>query len=418
MLWGTIIRLLFTAIVLLLPTFFMGGTLPAAARAIETENDNSRRGVGLLYGMNTLGAVVGCLLTTFFLLEILGSQKSLYVACLLNLLVAIMANRLARKNNQQATLNPKEIPPETAVQTPQPASNAVESSSPLPRWFVPTAAALVGFVFFLMELVWYRMLSPLLGGTIFSFGLILTVALAGIGLGGILYGFREKRQKATLLGFSITCLLEATFIALPYAMGDRVALFAHFLRPLGALGFGGFVFSWTLVTGLVVFPAAVVSGFQFPLLIALLGQGQRHVARQVGVAYAWNTMGAIAGSLAGGFGLLPLLTAPRCWQLTSVLLVFLGLTAAAIHLLKTTERRTIRVPLVVSALVIALLTMTGPTPVWRHSSIGAGRSTLPFTAFPNAIKMWQQTIRRSTLWEAEGIESSVASLLRMAYLFI
>ena len=60
----------------------------------------------------------------------------------------------------------------------------------------------------------------------------------------------------------------------------------------------------------MVLPAAFVAGVQFPLLIALLGRGDQHVGRQVGLTYAWNTAGAIVGSLAGGFGLLPLLTAP------------------------------------------------------------------------------------------------------------
>jgi hypothetical protein len=56
------------------------------------------------------------------------------------------------------------------------------------------------------------------------------------------------------------------------------------------------------VTGIVVLPAAFVSGVQFPLLIGLLGRGDKDVGRDVGLAYATNTAGAIAGSLAGGFG--------------------------------------------------------------------------------------------------------------------
>ena len=61
---------------------------------------------------------------------------------------------------------------------------------------------------------------------------------------------------------------------------------------------------------IVVLPVALVSGLQFPLLVALLGQGRAAVSRQLGMTYAWNTLGAIAGSLVGGFGAMPLLTAP------------------------------------------------------------------------------------------------------------
>src|SRR5438034_692920 len=75
---------------------------------------------------------------------------------------------------------------------------------------------------------------------------------------------------------------------------------------------------------LVVLPAAVVAGYQFPLLVGLLGAGERRVGREVGLAYASNTLGAIVGSLAGGFGLIPLLTAPGAWRAVVLVLVALG----------------------------------------------------------------------------------------------
>ena len=76
---------------------------------------------------------------------------------------------------------------------------------------------------------------------------------------------------------------------------------------------------------IVVLPVALVSGLQFPLLVALLGQGRAAVSRQLGMAYAWNTLGAIAGSLVGGFGALPLLTAPGTWRAASLMLAVLSL---------------------------------------------------------------------------------------------
>src|SRR5207253_11280173 len=70
---------------------------------------------------------------------------------------------------------------------------------------------------------------------------------------------------------------------------------------LPIFGFSGFLISWVQIAVVVVFPAAFVAGIQFPLLISLLGRGRENVGREVGLAYAWNTAGAIAGSLAGGF---------------------------------------------------------------------------------------------------------------------
>ena len=64
---GTVVRLLLASIVLAVPTVLMGGTLPAMARFAVSDEDGSRRGLALLYGMNTLGAVAGaCWGPSFF----------------------------------------------------------------------------------------------------------------------------------------------------------------------------------------------------------------------------------------------------------------------------------------------------------------------------------------------------------------
>jgi len=147
-----------------------------------------------------------------------------------------------------------------------------------------------------MELVWYRMLGPLLGGTVFSFGIILALALLGIGVGSSFHGFfaSRGRSSATLLGFAGICLAEAAAIALPFAVGDGVALLTLFLQPLGgAFGFWGHAAVWVVVAGLVILPAAIASGIQFPVLIALLGRGRAGVGRQTGMVYAANTLGPL-----------------------------------------------------------------------------------------------------------------------------
>ncbi|HEX5745816.1 MAG TPA: fused MFS/spermidine synthase [Archangium sp.] len=393
---GSVVRLVLSALVLAVPTLLMGGTLPAVARAAETAEDVRRRAVAVLYGVNTLGAVAGAAASTFLLFEVFGTRSTLWLAALVNVLVALVARTVDRSL------------PGHEVST---ASADAQASSPAtalpPRRFVLGAAALVGFAFFLMEMVWYRMLGPLLGGSTFTFGLILVVALAGIGLGGAAYAAWGQQRPATLHGFALTCLLEAVLLAVPLALGDRVAVLAAVVRPLSVFGFSGLVLSWAVIAVLVVLPAAFVSGVQFPLLLALLGRGGDDVGRQVGQAYAWNTVGSIVGSLAGGFGLLPLLSAPGVWRLVGAVLVGLGLVAVVLSLRQETPSPARLVPPLASAAVATLLlTATGPTAVWRHSAIGAGRATVEFTSH-NGLKDWASGTRHWLLWETDGVESSV-----------
>ena len=86
-----------SGIVLAVPTLAMGGTLPAAARAVTRAADVRRQHLATLYGANTLGAVAGCLAATFFLLEIFGTRATLWLAAALNVLVAMLARAMDRR---------------------------------------------------------------------------------------------------------------------------------------------------------------------------------------------------------------------------------------------------------------------------------------------------------------------------------
>jgi predicted membrane-bound spermidine synthase len=503
---ATILRLLFAALVLVVPTLAMGGTLPAAARAVATETDAIRRRIALLYAANTLGAVSGAVLATFVLLEHYGNRRTLWLASTLNAAVALAALQLARRathsgfshrreraqgakseiedrevknrNPQSRIENPRSEPERNLpeARTPGVRSSAggprgdrderANSNSALYTRFVYLAAGLSGFAFFLMELVWYRMLSPLLGGSVFTFGLILAVALLGVGSGGFVYTLGRQRSLPSLRGLALTFGLEALCLAIPFALGDRVALLALSFRRLAEVSFAATALGWTLIAALVVFPASLVAGLQFPLLIALLGEGRDRVGRQVGLACAWNTLGAIAGSLAGGFGLLPLLSAPGAWRAVVVLLSLLSVVALALHtfcgarapsrdfmraVAEVLSRRSARsrlkrltrpngsevapgapplareahaLPglcegfgLTMTALSCLLLFSTGPTAAWRHSGIGAGRidqfSRASRTELDDVTHFW----RRICQWETDGVESSVALLADRALAF-
>ncbi|HZN34458.1 MAG TPA: fused MFS/spermidine synthase [Pirellulaceae bacterium] len=448
------LRLLLASLVIGLPTFLMGGTMPAAARAVTGADDDSRTSVGWLYGLNTLGAVLGALLSTFVLLERLGTRETLWAAAAINLCNGFIAWKLSQRwpaaslvvenervqgsgfrvqerkeKGKKAAVGPRPVPEEAAQDQREgkPVSPAVS-----PQWLY-AAAGIVGFAFLLMEIVWYRMLGPILGGTTFTFGLILAVALAGIGVGGALYPQLFGRRVPTLRDFALTCGWEALAMAIPLALGDRIAILTLALQDLRYFGFAGQVAAWAVIAGIVVFPAAVVSGIQFPLLVALLGRGSRDVGRHLGWAYAWNTVGAMLGSLAGGFGLLPLVGAVGAWHCVVILLAGLALALlAADYLAQRTAqpaqrntaqpaaRNTMRMlhPLFAAALAAACLFAAGPTEVWRHSGIGAGRSRAPTGTTLNEVRNWMNDKRRSIAWQADGAEVGVAISTRGGIAFL
>ncbi|MGE4181276.1 MAG: spermidine synthase, partial [Limisphaerales bacterium] len=156
-----------------------------------------------------------------------------------------------------------------------------------------------------------------------------------------------------------------------------------------------------------VFLPSVLAGLQFPLLVGLLGEGRRDAARQVGAAYAANTAGAIVGSVAGGFLLIPWLTAPGCWRLVVALALALGFIALLLWE-RPWHPSVMFGTLLLSALAVGMaFHARGPTAAWRHTSIGYGiLQTLPSS--PVAIEDQIRSSRRHLAKEYEGRESSIA----------
>jgi spermidine synthase len=417
---ATLIRLLFSALVILLPTILMGGTLPAAVAAVTDPKDLNRRAAGLLYGCNTLGAVVGTLACTFLLLPWIGTRSTLWTACCLNVTVAVLAGLLSRYNVSIPGAAPadRHAPSHKANVKQKLKIKKVDSLYPP---LVYASAAVVGFGFMLMELVWYRMLAPILGGTTYTFGLILAVALLGIGIGGVVYPllFRENNSPS-LRYLSLTCGLEAILIAIPFALGDHLAYEAAILQIGNQLGFGGLVLGWFAIASVVVLPASIVSGVQFPLLIALLGQAKQDVGKQLGYTYVSNTFGSILGSLAGGFGLLPLLSALGAWRLVVAILIALSVFLALLTFRRNMFYwRQMLLFLGVNLGALLLITCyTGPTAFWRHGSIGAGRAQIPHELTFNNVRNWENIIRRAIVWQADGVEAGVAITARNSVAFL
>lgn len=401
-----LIRVGASALVLGAPTFLMGGTLPAVARTVENEADRGRRTLALFYGLNTIGGVVGVIVATFFLLELLGTRMTIWSGSLLNLLVGFAALILATRKGEAPREELSSQPPELSGNGDAETGLVISSTTPLSPNFIYAAAFLVGFSFFIMEIVWNRMLTPLLGGSVYSFGLVIAVVLAGIGLGGWLYSIGNKRSPATVQILAVTLGLEALALAIPFALGDRLAILAALLRPFGELGFGGLIAGWAVVTAIIVLPASLVAGFQFPLLVNLLGQGRQDIGQHTGRIYAWNTFGAISGVLAGGMGLVRFLSAPGCWQAVVIILCLL----AGAFVLKSFFQQDRKVLPALSLLGICaaliLITAEGPTAAWRHTPVGVGNVSLTGES-RIGIRDWLNQARRVILWEVDGIESSI-----------
>jgi spermidine synthase len=397
---GTALRIALAIGVIAPAAICMGATLPAIARAGASAADPRRGGISLLYMFNTAGAMTAVVLATFLLFERFGLRVSLWSACVLNAAIALAAITLARGRVCPSPAPAREAP-------------VTGSSAGLSTGLICLVAGISGFLFFLMEIVWYRMLSALLGGSTYTFGVILSVALLGIAAGSGAYRAVARRvlHPVPLLGF--VCAALALALIGPYALGDRLALLVNQFHSADSPAFGAVVFGWYLAAGIVVLPASIVAGFQLPLLIALMGTGTREAGRDTGWIYAANTAGSILGSLCGGFGLLPAFGAPSLWKYAAFTVVAVSVLVACASLQRAPDRKAARQWALLSALTVLLAVRMafalGPTAAWRHSGIVTGRHRLD-TSNPNAVRAAVHKWNSSVIWEQDGWESAVANM--------
>lgn len=282
------------AVCLLPPTVLMGATLPAVARWVEQTPRGLAR-LGFFYAGNTIGAVIGCLLAGFYLLRVFDLTTAAFVAASINIAVAVVALLLAGRA-------PYEIPVVTAK---------VESTGSVrTAWHVYVVIGLSGLTALGAEVVWTRLLSLMLGSTVYAFSIILASFLVGIGLGSAVGSWwcgrrAEMNSRSGRTALGVCQMLVAA--AILWAAAAATLIMPHHREELKAgddpwLMLGGDML-WALA---VIVPAAVMWGASFPLAIAAAVGPQGDRARVVGGIYAANTAGAIVGALAFSLWLLPL----------------------------------------------------------------------------------------------------------------
>src|ERR1700719_2712716 len=93
------LRVLFSFVILLIPTTAMGLTLPVVLEDRVLSRADFGRALGLLYGVNTIGAVVGALIGELFLIKAFGLWGTSLAAGLLNCVAAAIALLLALANH-------------------------------------------------------------------------------------------------------------------------------------------------------------------------------------------------------------------------------------------------------------------------------------------------------------------------------
>lgn len=334
------------------PSFLMGGTLPVLLRAVHRQDAGVSRRGGVLYAANTCGAILGALLPAFFLIPRFGVQGAAYAAASLNVLAALGAWALDRKagdTTAPAVAVPAWAAPELSA-TELPASAGAAPAWAAPAWAAPARAApsshpltgearlavglyaAAGGIALGYEVVWSQMIVPFMSTRAFAFAIVLATYLAGLAIGAALYARLAHRVRnpwavfgSLIAGAGLVAVLEVAVLGKWLVVAQTYAE-AVVVQWTGS-DFAGMCARFAVAAASFVLAPTLLLGAAFPAVLRI-AVGDTQVGREVGAVLAWNTLGGIAGTLLTGFVLLPALGLVRSLGLLAAMAALVGAAAA------------------------------------------------------------------------------------------
>lgn len=368
----SLLRFVATALLLIVPTTLMGATLPLLSQYLSTRRNP--RGVlgasvqiGALFALNTAGAVLGTFMSGFELLPRLGVSLTNYVGAAVNLSLALIILLCERQLLAQAAEPAPQAlpvsPPESDAPVPEELAAAPYVPTPRQRRLAVTAYAISGATAMIYQVLWTRALAVVLGSSVYSFTIILLAFLIGLAAGAAVLTRLLPRLSRPVTALGVTHGLTLVTAVWSYLTLDRLPeVFLIILRG-ASFSVDELLGTQFVLAALSILPATLAMGAVMPLTIRIYTASAAGAGRDVGVAYALNTVGAIAGSFAAGFIVLPWLGLQRG------LLMCSGITAAlSVVLLWNGERRP------------AAGALGGTRHLLRPAALGLGAATAVFIA--------------------------------------
>lgn len=341
------------ALLILPQSILLGMTFPLMATGVMRRFAGTPGGVlSRLYFGNSLGAAVGALVATFVLLPTIGLPGAMRFGGVVNLLVALFACLLARRQVvlEEPTRAQPQSPPEF---TPY--------STSLARLLL-SAAFVTGATSFVYEVVWVRMLSLVCGTTLHAFELMLSAFIGGLALGSwVLRRHIDRLGNLLRSAGHVQIAMGLAALATMMLYGRSFEWIAFFMHSLArnAQGYDLFNFVTALIALSIMLPAAFFAGMTLPMFtLALTRNGAKETA--VGNIYAANTIGAIIGVIVTVQWLMPLVGLKLSMMSAALADIALGLVLLRHTVEHKRASRAYLAPLVASGMLAILFIHFSP----------------------------------------------------------
>lgn len=375
----TVIRFVVAFLVLIVPTSLMGATLPLVIKSAVAREERIGGRIGLLYAINTTGAIVGALVAGFYLISEVGVEVSFRLAAIGNIVIGVIAFAAAYAMPAQPAR------PATASAAAGPGASVTAGQRQIVLW----TFFISGVMSLALEIIWFRMLVVFLRPTAYAFTIMLACVLGGIALGSALAAPVLRMRGRWLPVLAVIQALIGVAAVLSFNALTRSQAAIDVATPwFAALGLNTYLAPLVASSVVAMLPTTLLLGMAFPIGLSVWAGDDTsdETSGRVGAFYSLNVFGAILGSVVAGFVLLPAIgTRP------SLILVSALATSSSIALAWSQRRTRPAFAYAVTALAPVMF------------GVGAFYAVDPFDV------AFARFHRNETLvWREEGVQTTVA----------
>lgn len=319
-----IFRFVFAFFFLLFPTTLMGGTFPVLSKFLVKRLQTLGWHIGHLYSLNNLGAVFGCFAAGFIFIQAVGLNISLFIAAVINLLIAAAVFIFIRLFHHEKTISTSE----ELLTAPDKKTQYSRRTLTIVLW----AFAIEGFTTLAYEVIWTRILLEFsYDKSVYFYSTVVLTFLFGLFLGSLIVARWIDRNKNLLAVFAwLEVAIGLTALVLLPVFASLTEMLINARPSYGE--------SWWQYLGMEYFyyflsmlVPATLMGMTFPVVGKICTENLKQLGRRIGKIGYLDTVGSIFGSFTAGFILIPLLGVVKAVIATALLNIVIGLFLLGFH---------------------------------------------------------------------------------------
>lgn len=324
------IKFLTIFLILIIPSTLIGATFPILCRYFIQSSERVSREVGNLYGINIFGAVVGCFLTGFVLIQFFGIRQTLILAAGLSLFISFIVRFLLK--NIEPTIH---LETEFYDQKLKHLARVTAAQSKLLKQAIIIGISISGFLSVSYLILWGKSCTYLMGNNTYSSHITLAVFLAGLSIGAFFYPRFLERGNL----FSRFAIVQIIIGALGIISVVLIPQLPTLNEQLWYLLNGSNNWNWrTLIyfydSSIILLAPTILIGMTIPLVSKIYLANFEERGKIIGSIYTLNAFGAILGLIVSAFILLPNVGLQKSIIFLALINFLIGLVILFIAMLK------------------------------------------------------------------------------------